>query len=115
MQLSGQCTSVSSVTKNLVMNTNKFKSAFSDFPVPDDCPFFMPNHVAEEYLNNYADHFKLKECIKFGHELIDLKELDDGTWSLRMRANYGQEFEQSKFSTVFFSAMDISPFQKCLN
>ena len=51
-----------------------------------------------DYLEAFAEHFNLKECIRFGVELLQLEWIDDG-WTLLLAEN-GKE-ERLKFDAVF--------------
>lgn len=72
----------SSCMKCTVMNTNKVISSFSDFPVPDDYPLYLPYYEVKRYLDSYADHFNLRPYIKLNHEVTHLKQLADTRWRL---------------------------------
>ncbi|VDP27196.1 unnamed protein product [Heligmosomoides polygyrus] len=53
------------VMATTVVNTSKEMMAYSDFPPPEDWPNFMHHSKVNEYLHMYADHFGLREHIKF--------------------------------------------------
>jgi len=42
---------------------------YKDFPMPESYPDFPSKDQVLEYLNSYADHFKLREHIKFNTEV----------------------------------------------
>lgn len=74
-------------------NSGKETAALSDFQVPQDFPLFLINQQARKYFELYADQFDLKKFIKFGHQLVNLKELEDGTWKAKISAD-GNKFEE---------------------
>lgn len=86
-------TTKSGLNKCTLMNSCKESSAFSDFPVPIDFPLFLTNQHARKYLELYAENFGLKKFIKFNHELVSLKELEDGTWKVKITGD-GTEIEE---------------------
>uniref|UniRef100_A0A0K0CT24 Flavin-containing monooxygenase n=1 Tax=Angiostrongylus cantonensis TaxID=6313 RepID=A0A0K0CT24_ANGCA len=53
------------VMATTVVNTSKEMMAYSDFPPPEDWPNFMHHSKVNEYLHLYADHYHLKDYIKF--------------------------------------------------
>ena len=64
-------------------------TAYSDFPPPQDCANYMHNSQMLEYLRSYADHFKLKQYIKFDHEVLSIERSTDysvtGEWEVTYR------------------------------
>ena len=72
-------------------NTNRIATSFSDFPASDDLPLF-PHHTGiKQYLKQYADHFKVTDCIKFNSEVISV-EIDDTQvrrWKVKWRRDGG--------------------------
>lgn len=55
-----------SLYPSVISNTSKEMSAFSDFPFPEHFPVFLPNALFLDYLRRYAEHFNLREHIRFG-------------------------------------------------
>lgn len=54
---------------------------FPDFPYPDKFELsFISSADVLEYLNLYADHFKLRNYIKFQHEVIRVKPRLNMEW-----------------------------------
>lgn len=45
-------------------NLSKELMGFPDFPVPEENDSFIPQETVLQFLNNFADHFKLKQLIK---------------------------------------------------
>lgn len=54
---------------------------YPDFPYPDKFNLsFVTAAEVLEYLNIYADHFKLRNYIKFEHEVLRVKPRFNKTW-----------------------------------
>ena len=56
------------VTFSTVSTSSKSVNEFSDFPMPDDYPPFQRHTQVFKYLNDYADHFNLRESILLNRE-----------------------------------------------
>ena len=73
-----------SVMKSTVINTSKEFMAFSDFPAPSDYPNYMHNRKLLEYFRMYADHFHLKDHVRFQRRVTRIQPADDydqtGCW-----------------------------------
>ncbi|XP_016076815.1 PREDICTED: dimethylaniline monooxygenase [N-oxide-forming] 1-like [Miniopterus natalensis] len=54
-----------SLYKSVVSNSCKEMSCYSDFPLPEDYPNYVPNSQFLEYLEMYANQFSLLKCIQF--------------------------------------------------
>ena len=39
---------------------------FPDYPLPDDIPTFTPGPAFQRYLEDYADHYDIRDSIRFG-------------------------------------------------
>ena len=61
-------------------------SAFSDFPMPAEFPVFLPHRFLLKYFRLYADHFRLREYIRFRHEVVSVKPTESyditGQWTI---------------------------------
>lgn len=64
-------------------------TAYSDFPPPKEYANYMHNSQMLEYLRSYADHFKLKQYVKFGHAVLSIERSTDysmtGEWEVTYR------------------------------
>ena len=60
--------------------------AFSDFPMPENYPQFMPNEQYWQYLRDYAKHFDLLKYIRLGTRVIKVTKAKDyeatGNWEI---------------------------------
>ena len=79
----------SSMYKNLETNIPKEAMAFPDFPFPKDLPSFVKHTEIYKYLENYAEHFQLKQHIKFSTtvEMVEPLSQEDGLvrWKVKSR------------------------------
>ncbi|CAI4229332.1 unnamed protein product [Auanema sp. JU1783] len=80
------CPGEGTVMKTTVINTSKEMTAYSDFPPPEEAANFMHNSELLRYFRAYADHFKLKEHIRFQHQVKSIKRHGDfektGQWEV---------------------------------
>ncbi|CAG8636990.1 4230_t:CDS:2, partial [Paraglomus occultum] len=68
----------SSVYRSTVINTSKEHMTFSDFPIPEDWPPFLPHYKVAEtncilsprYYDMYADKFRLWPHIRFNTTVL---------------------------------------------
>ncbi|CAG2173056.1 unnamed protein product, partial [Oppiella nova] len=72
------------IMKTLVCNTSKEMTAFSDMPVPQEYPNYMPNNYMAQYLESCADSIDFKSYVKFRHQVINCEKNVDyeetGKW-----------------------------------
>ena len=58
--------------KSCVINSSKSMMSYSDFPIPDDFPPFMPHSDVLKYLHMYMEHFNLRRYIRFGVKVVTI-------------------------------------------
>jgi thioredoxin reductase len=59
---------------------------FPDFPMPDSFPDYPSHRQIKQYFERYADHFGLRERIRFGQEVVRAVPVGDGAaWDLTAR------------------------------
>lgn len=79
----------SSMYKCLRTNLPKELMAFPDFPFSEDLPSYIGHKDVLQYLDNYADHFGLKQFIRFETEVARVHPVPNGngsvTWSVWVR------------------------------
>jgi cation diffusion facilitator CzcD-associated flavoprotein CzcO len=51
---------------------------FPDFPMPDAYPDYPSHRQVKEYFGRYADHFGLRDRIRFSHDVVGAVPVDDG-------------------------------------
>src|SRR5438874_13645478 len=59
------------VMLSTVSTSSKTANEFSDFPMPDDYPAFQKHTLVLKYLNDYADHFEIRDAIRLNSEIIE--------------------------------------------
>ncbi len=73
----------SSVYGSAFTNTSKQMLQYSDFPMSDDYPTFPHHSQISQYLNDYVDHFGLRERIEFDTE-VHCAEPFHGNWKVTL-------------------------------
>lgn len=72
---------VSSAYRSLHINTSRGLMAYRTYPMPDDYPDY-PNHFQiARYFDDYVDHFRLRERIRFRTEVKSVVPVD-GEWEV---------------------------------
>jgi dimethylaniline monooxygenase (N-oxide forming) len=67
---------------------------FPDFPLPEDTPQFTPGPVMQQYLENYADQFGVRDCIRLGVVVEDVRSAADRSgWSVEFSKAGSQDRE----------------------
>jgi cation diffusion facilitator CzcD-associated flavoprotein CzcO len=66
------------VTFSTVSTSSKSVNEFADFPMPDEYPPFQKHTQVFQYLNDYADHFNLREAIRLNHKIVKVAKRGDG-------------------------------------
>ena len=83
------------VMKSTVINTSKEMMCYSDFLIPKNYANYMHNTKVLEYFNLYADHFYLKERIKYRTEVLHVRKAADfeqsGRWELQIKVIHFSE------------------------
>jgi cation diffusion facilitator CzcD-associated flavoprotein CzcO len=73
---------MSACYQSLHIDTSKFRFAFEDFPVPEGWPDFPHHSEIFQYLNDYLDHFQLRETITFNTKVLRAHRETDGRWTV---------------------------------
>jgi cation diffusion facilitator CzcD-associated flavoprotein CzcO len=74
---------MSACYQSLHIDTSKFRFAFEDFPVPAVWPDYPHHSEIFEYLNNYVDHFGLRETITFNTKVTLAHRETDQRWTVQ--------------------------------
>jgi dimethylaniline monooxygenase (N-oxide forming) len=93
-----------STAENTVFNSSKYRTAMSDFPIPDEMADYPPAEELLNYLESYCTHFELWPHIKTSSPVRRVQRQDDG-WVLEI----GEESHSETFDKVAFSC---GPFVK---
>ncbi|CAK9805895.1 Senecionine N-oxygenase [Anthophora quadrimaculata] len=75
-----------SMYKSLRTNLPKELMGFPDYPLPDAPESFIHRTEILDFLNSYCDHFKLRQYIRFLHNVELVKLVDKNhKWSIRVK------------------------------
>ncbi|MFN8308701.1 MAG: NAD(P)-binding domain-containing protein [Chitinophagales bacterium] len=62
--------------------TSKRHSAYLDFPMPESYPDYPSHWLMAEYFEAYANHFHIKEKIRFNTTVTHVNRMADGRWEI---------------------------------
>ena len=84
--------------QSLRINSEAKVTGYRDFPIPAGASLY-PSHVEiKDYLNAYADHFGLRDIVRFSSEVTGVEALppDDGAqrWRVRLATGDADEFDR---------------------
>ena len=71
-----------SVYQSTHIISSKKLSSFDDFPMPADYPDFPSHRQILSYFEAYADHFGLRDPIRFNTKVEHAARLDSGRWRI---------------------------------
>ncbi|KAM7345500.1 flavin-containing monooxygenase 2 [Cochliomyia hominivorax] len=92
----------SSMYQGLRTNLPKEIMGYPDFPYPDKFHLsFVTAAEVLEYLNIYADHFKLRNYIKFEHEVLRVKPRLNKIWEVHVLNHKTNELCVELFDRIF--------------
>ncbi|SPN97370.1 uncharacterized protein DNG_00884 [Cephalotrichum gorgonifer] len=81
----------SSIYQGCILNSCRDSSSFADFPMdPAVYPDYFGHKLHLRYLNEYADHFKLKDHIQLRTEVLQCEPGPNGGWDLTIRKEGGK-------------------------
>lgn len=55
---------------------------FPEFPMSEEYPDFLSGKQMLDYLNNYADHFELRESISFNTKVVWVAAIENNKWKV---------------------------------
>ncbi|KAI1328661.1 flavin-containing monooxygenase [Xylariaceae sp. FL0255] len=86
----------------IITNSCRDTSSFSDFPFdPERYPDYFGHRQFLQYINEYADHFKLKAHVRLQTSVLACTpNPDDDTWSVTVQEE-GKGPEERKYDAVF--------------
>jgi len=70
---------------SLHTNTSKTKTAFSDFPMPEDYPDFPSHAQLLAYFERYVEHFGFRHTITFRTEVVRVEPAEEGAYDVTVR------------------------------
>ncbi|SCO12549.1 related to flavin-containing monooxygenase [Fusarium fujikuroi] len=84
-------------------NISKYTCGFTDFPIPDKYPVYLSAANFQEFMQSYAEHFKLTEHISFNSSVqVVNRNSDDSGWILQVEKVGTGEKESRTFDKVVF-------------
>jgi len=73
---------MSACYQSLHIDTSKFRMGMQEYPVPEDWPDYPHHSEIFDYLNDYTDHFGLRDTITFNTRVERAHRDDNGLWSV---------------------------------
>ncbi|KAI1911030.1 hypothetical protein LOZ65_006257 [Ophidiomyces ophidiicola] len=90
-----------SIYPGVLLNSCRDTSFFSDFPIdPAQYPDYFGHLKMLRYLESYADHFGLREHIRFGTKILSCSQGKDGRWDVKI-AQEGADAIEDAYDAVF--------------
>ncbi|MFK8161998.1 MAG: flavin-containing monooxygenase [Lewinella sp.] len=83
----------SSVCETTHIISSKTLSAYLDFPMPEDYPDYPSHDQVLAYFRNYADHFGLREHIRFNTRVARAELQADESWQLTLADGSIEQFD----------------------
>jgi dimethylaniline monooxygenase (N-oxide forming) len=66
-----------SVAESTIFNSSKYRSAFTDFPLPEETDDYPTWQQLNSYLESYCDHFDLRRHIRLSSPVTNLSREGD--------------------------------------
>lgn len=82
-----------SVTENTIFNSSRYRSAISDYPFPDDTNDFPTWRQMWQYLEGYADKFKLREHLRLNCKVEKVSRAGK-KWRVDVKPKDGEVFSE---------------------
>jgi hypothetical protein len=73
---------MSSAYRSLHIDSSRYSIEFDDFPFPKNYPDFPHHTQIADYFRAYADHFGIREGIRFNTGVDKAERLPDGRWRI---------------------------------
>ncbi len=75
---------MSAAYKSLFINTSRKLMEYKSYPMPDHYPDYPHHSQIAAYFDDYADHFGLREHIRFNTEVTKVEPAADGGWDVSL-------------------------------
>ncbi|HYC80152.1 MAG TPA: NAD(P)-binding domain-containing protein, partial [Solirubrobacterales bacterium] len=84
---------MSSAYRSLHINTSRRVMAYKTLPMPDHYPDYPDHFQMAAYFDEFADHFGLREKIRFNTEVLRAEPVEGGSggWDVTVRGPDGEE------------------------
>ncbi len=83
----------SSIYETTHIISSKRMSEYEDFPMPYEYPDYPSHRQLLQYFNQYADHFGVKDFIRFNTCVADVKQEENQQWTVAYRDASGDHKE----------------------
>jgi dimethylaniline monooxygenase (N-oxide forming) len=84
---------MSAAYESLHINTDARLMEYRDYPMPPDTPDYPSHRVIKAYFDDYADHFGLREHIRFDTEVTQARRRADGGWEITLDTGATELFD----------------------
>lgn len=92
----------------LHINTSRETARYASYPMPDDYPDYPHHTQVLTYLENYVEHFGLREKIRFRTEVIGIAPVEDA-WRVQWRGADGDVQSQLYAAVLLASGHHWDP------
>ncbi|MGB3071580.1 MAG: NAD(P)-binding domain-containing protein [Ottowia sp.] len=75
---------MSSAYRSLHIDTSRRNLSYSDFPIPSHYPDFLSHFEVIRYLEDYANHFQVRQNIRFKTRVERVEREPGGTWRVTL-------------------------------
>jgi hypothetical protein len=96
----GNRNGMSAAYRQLFINTSRDRMEYADYPMPKSLPDFPHHTQIAQYFDDYADHFGLREHIRFETPVEHAAREADGTWALTLGGGDGRAVERFDYLLV---------------
>ena len=97
-----------SALESTIVNISRQRCCFTDFPFKDGTSSYPTAAEVDLYLNDYADHFKLRDRLKLGTSVLSVDRTDE-KWLVKTRTTNGMITEQLFDKVVCANGPDTVP------
>lgn len=84
---------MSSAYRSLHIDSSRFSIEFDDFPMPKDYPDFPHHTQIRRYFDDYADHFGLRDRIRFQCGIERTERAEDGVWRIELETGEVRRYD----------------------
>lgn len=98
-----------SVQASTIFNSSKYRSAFTDFPFPEDVDDFPTWQQFAQYINDYADHFDVRRKYQLSSYVENVTR-DGRQWLLIVKTETGErreKFDKVVLANGYFTAPKV--------
>ncbi|KAJ9308477.1 hypothetical protein DTO217A2_1970 [Paecilomyces variotii] len=100
----------SSVYEGTISNSCRDTSSFSDFPMdPSRYPDYYGHKLSLQYINEYANHFGVKQHVRLHTKVVSCNELEGNQWEVAYVTNGGERKEEIYDALFVCSGKNTKP------